>query len=45
MSYGIPPEQVVGSSAMTKDQMRPDGIPLLLRERKIEFVDDKAGKT
>jgi hypothetical protein len=43
-SYGIPPEQVVGSSAMTKYQMRPDGIPVLLRERKIEFVDDKAGK-
>jgi phosphoserine phosphatase len=42
--YGIPPEQVVGSSAMTKYQMRPDGIPVLLRERKIEFVDDKAGK-
>jgi hypothetical protein len=24
--------------------MRPDGIPVLLRERKVEFVDDKAGK-
>src|SRR5260370_42203507 len=43
-SYGIPPEQVVGSSAVTKYQMRPDGIPVLLRERKTEFVDDKAGK-
>ena len=43
-TYGIPPEQVVGSSAMTKFQMRPDGMPVLLRERKIEFVDDKAGK-
>ena len=43
-TYGIPPEQVVGSSAVTKYQMRANGRPVLLRERKVEFVDDKAGK-
>ena len=43
-TYGIPPEQVVGSSAVTKYQMRSNDIPVLLRERKFEFVDDKAGK-
>jgi hypothetical protein len=43
-AYGIPPEQVVGSSAVTKFQLRGDGTPVLLREGKIEFVDDKAGK-
>ena len=43
-TYGITPEQVVGSSAVTKYQMRTNDIPVLLRERKVEFVDDKAGK-
>ena len=43
-SYGIPPEQVVGSSAVTRFELRGDGTPVLLREGKIEFVDDKAGK-
>jgi phosphoserine phosphatase len=43
-AYGIPPEQVVGSSAVTKFQLRGDGTPVLLREGKLEFVDDKAGK-
>jgi phosphoserine phosphatase len=43
-TYGIPPEQVVGSSAVTKFQLRPDGTPVLMREAKVEFIDDKAGK-
>jgi len=43
-AYGIPPEQVVGSSAVTKFQLRGDGTPVLLREGKVEFVDDKQGK-
>jgi phosphoserine phosphatase len=43
-AYGIPPEQVVGSSAVTKYEMPADGVPVLRREAKIEFVDDKAGK-
>jgi phosphoserine phosphatase len=41
--YGIPPEQVVGSSIVTKFEMR-DGKPVLVREAKIFFVDDKEGK-
>jgi phosphoglycolate phosphatase-like HAD superfamily hydrolase len=41
--YGIPPEQVVGSSFETKFQFN-DGNPRLMREPKIDFIDDKAGK-
>jgi phosphoglycolate phosphatase-like HAD superfamily hydrolase len=41
--YGIPPEQVVGSSGITKFEMRPSG-PVLLKEAKMEFVDDGPGK-
>ncbi|TVM36883.1 haloacid dehalogenase-like hydrolase [Oceanidesulfovibrio marinus] len=41
--YGIPPEQVVGSSIKTRFEMRPDG-PVLIRLPDMNFVDDKAGK-
>ncbi len=41
--YGIPPEQVVGSSIVTKFEMR-DGKPVLIREPKLNFINDKAGK-
>jgi len=41
--YGIPPEQVVGSSIVTRFEMR-DGKPVLIREPKLNFIDDKAGK-
>jgi len=41
--YGIPPEQVVGSSIETKYEMR-QGKPVLVRLPKIDFIDDKAGK-
>jgi phosphoserine phosphatase len=41
--YGIPPEQVVGSSVVTKFEIRPTG-PVLLKEAKIEFIDDGPGK-
>jgi phosphoserine phosphatase len=41
--YGIPPEQVVGSSIKTKFEMR-DGRPELFRLPEINFVDDHAGK-
>jgi hypothetical protein len=41
--YGIPPEQVVGSSIKTGFQMR-DGRPVLFRLPEINFVDDKGGK-
>jgi len=41
--YGIPPEQVVGSSIKTKFEMR-SGIPVLVRLPEINFIDDKEGK-
>jgi phosphoserine phosphatase len=41
--YGIPPAQVVGSSVVTEFQI-VDGKPVLVRQPKINFVDDKAGK-
>ena len=41
--YGIPPEQVVGSSIKTRFEMR-DGRPELFRLPEMNFVDDKAGK-
>jgi phosphoserine phosphatase len=41
--YGIPPEQVVGSSIKTKYEVR-DGVPTLVRLPEIDFIDDKAGK-
>jgi len=41
--YGIPPEQVVGSSIKTKFEVR-DGKPVLVRLPEINFIDDKAGK-
>jgi hypothetical protein len=39
----VPPEQVIGSSVLTKFAI-VDGKPVLRREAKIDFVDDKAGK-
>ncbi|WP_349437692.1 HAD family hydrolase [Pararhizobium sp. A13] len=41
--YGIPPEQVVGSSGKTDFLMR-GGVPVLMRLPEINFIDDKAGK-
>jgi phosphoglycolate phosphatase-like HAD superfamily hydrolase len=41
--YGIPPEQVVGSSIKTKYEWR-NGKPVLVRLPKIDFIDDKTGK-
>ena len=41
--YGIPPEQVVGSSIKTKFELR-DGKPVLARLPELNFIDDKAGK-
>jgi phosphoserine phosphatase len=41
--YGIPPEQVVGSSIRTKFELK-DGQPVIERLPEINFVDDKAGK-
>jgi len=41
--YGIPPEQVVGSSIVTEFELK-DGQPALVRTPKLAFVNDKAGK-
>ncbi len=41
--YGIPPEQVVGSSIKTKYEMRDSG-PVLVRLPEMNFIDDKDGK-
>jgi hypothetical protein len=42
--YGIPPEQVVGSSGVVAFEMNGQGKPLLRKQHKIEFVDDGPGK-
>lgn len=42
--YGIPPEQVIGSSIKTKFVMSADGVPALMRLPEINFIDDKDGK-
>ncbi len=41
--YGIPPEQVIGSSIKTQFQMI-GGKPVLTRLPEVNFVDDKEGK-
>jgi phosphoglycolate phosphatase-like HAD superfamily hydrolase len=41
--YGIPPEQVVGSSMKTGFEVR-DGRPVLVKLPEIDFIDDKEGK-
>jgi hypothetical protein len=41
--YGIPPEQVVGSSIKTAYEVR-DGEPVLVRKPELDFIDDKDGK-
>jgi phosphoserine phosphatase len=41
--YGVPPEQVVGSSVMTQ-YVDTSGKPVLMREPKVFFIDDGPGK-
>jgi phosphoserine phosphatase len=41
--YGVPPEQVIGSSIKTRYEVR-DGVPVLIREPELNFIDDKEGK-
>jgi phosphoglycolate phosphatase-like HAD superfamily hydrolase len=41
--YGIPPEQIIGSSQAVQYEML-NGQPALVRQPKIDFVDDGAGK-
>jgi hypothetical protein len=42
-TYGIPPEQVVGSSVKTKFEVR-DGKRVLVRLPEVNFIDDNVGK-
>ncbi len=41
--YGVPPEQVIGSSNKTQFEMR-DGKPVIMRLPELYFFNDKAGK-
>ena len=41
--YGIPPEQIIGSSIRTKYELR-GGQPVLTRLPELNFIDDKEGK-
>jgi len=43
-AYGIPPEQVVGSSGVVKFETDATGKPRLIKLTKVEFVDDGPGK-
>lgn len=41
--YGIPPEQIIGSSIKTKYERR-NGRPAIVRLPELNFIDDKSGK-
>lgn len=41
--YGIPPEQVVGSSGGLKYELR-DGVPVIVKTPGLSHIDDKEGK-
>jgi phosphoglycolate phosphatase-like HAD superfamily hydrolase len=41
--YGIPPEQVIGSTGKVKFELR-DGRPVLVKLPEVDFIDDKEGK-
>jgi len=43
ITYGVPPEQVLGSSGKVKFEMR-DGKPVLIKLPELDFVNDNAGK-
>jgi phosphoserine phosphatase len=42
--YGIPPEHVIGTTFALQFQRGPDGKPVLMREPKIDFLDDGPAK-
>lgn len=42
-TYGIPPEQVIGSQGKLKFEMR-EGKPALVKLPDVQFIDDKEGK-
>ena len=41
--YGIPPEQIIGSTGKLRFELR-DGVPTLFKLPEVHFVDDKEGK-
>ena len=41
--YGVPPEQVVGSSLKATYEIR-NNTPVIVKQPEIDFIDDKAGK-
>jgi phosphoglycolate phosphatase-like HAD superfamily hydrolase len=41
--YGIPPEQIIGSSIKAKYELR-NGLPVIVRLPELNFIDDKSGK-
>lgn len=43
-AYGIPPDQVVGSSGKVKYEVGEDGTPVLIKLPEVNFIDDKEGK-
>ena len=43
-TYGVPPEQVVGSALETKYGYAKDGKPILMREPKLFLINNDAGK-
>jgi phosphoglycolate phosphatase-like HAD superfamily hydrolase len=43
MTYGVPPEQVIGSSGKLKFEMR-NGKPVLIKLPEIDFINDNVGK-
>jgi phosphoglycolate phosphatase-like HAD superfamily hydrolase len=42
--YGIPPEQVIGSSGVVRFEMGKDGSPKLVKLPEVHFIDDGPGK-
>jgi phosphoserine phosphatase len=42
-AYGVPPEQVIGSTIATQFELR-DGVPVITRLPRLEFLDDREAK-
>lgn len=42
-AYGVPPEQVIGSTIATQFELR-DGVPVITRLPRVDFLDDREAK-
>ena len=42
--YGIPPEQVIGTTFETKYEIGDDGVPVLIKQPKVQLNDNNGGK-